>query len=203
MFLLLSTEEEEIDVESLGEKVAPGTRGPVVMPTNPSAMDRHQLQRTVASAMGARSLPPQPARPARPACARPRKRPRDRSPPAQASRYRKRKKMAADPRRSPAFSSPNSDSEADNIEKRSLHNHMERQRRIGLKNLFDELKREVPSIREKERAPKVVVLREAAALCTRLQREEREREQLRARQSRLLARVRHLRLDLAARRPNA
>lgn len=202
----MSTEEEEIDVESLGEKLAPGTRGPVVMPTNPSAMDRHQLQRTVASAMGARS--PQPARPARPACSsRPRKRPRDRSPPAQSSRYRKRKKIAADPRRSPAerrsFSSPNSDSEADNIEKRSLHNDMERQRRIGLKNLFDELKREVPSIREKERAPKVVVLREAAALCTKLQREEREREQLRARQSRLLARVRHLRLDLAARRPNA
>lgn len=52
-----------------------------------------------------------------------------------------------------------------NIVKRHLHNDMERQRRIGLKNLFDELKEHVPNIKEKDRAPKVTILREAALLC--------------------------------------
>ncbi|XP_030386554.1 myc protein [Scaptodrosophila lebanonensis] len=64
--------------------------------------------------------------------------------------------------------------EADTIEKRNLHNDMERQRRIGLKNLFEALKKQIPSIKDKERAPKVNILREAAKLCEQLTREEHE-----------------------------
>jgi len=64
--------------------------------------------------------------------------------------------------------------EADTIEKRNQHNDMERQRRIGLKNLFEALKKQIPTIRDKERAPKVNILREAAKLCTQLTQEEQE-----------------------------
>lgn len=74
--------------------------------------------------------------------------------------------------------------EADTIEKRNQHNDMERQRRIGLKNLFEALKKQIPNIRDKERAPKVNILREAAKLCEQLTSEEREqnlkRQQLKA-----------------------
>lgn len=64
------------------------------------------------------------------------------------------------------------DESADTIEKRNLHNDMERQRRIGLKNLFEALKKQIPSIKDKERAPKVNILREAAKLCEALTRED-------------------------------
>lgn len=64
------------------------------------------------------------------------------------------------------------DETADTIEKRNLHNDMERQRRIGLKNLFEALKKQIPSIKDKERAPKVNILREAAKLCEALTRED-------------------------------
>ncbi|XP_055390143.1 myc protein [Condylostylus longicornis] len=63
--------------------------------------------------------------------------------------------------------------EQDTIEKRNLHNDMERQRRIGLKNLFEELKQQIPSIKDKERAPKVHILREAAKLCEQLMHDEK------------------------------
>uniref|UniRef100_A0A1B0ETK6 BHLH domain-containing protein n=1 Tax=Lutzomyia longipalpis TaxID=7200 RepID=A0A1B0ETK6_LUTLO len=61
--------------------------------------------------------------------------------------------------------------EQDSIEKRNLHNDMERQRRIGLKNLFEALKAQIPSLRDNERAPKVNILREASILCTQLHNE--------------------------------
>ncbi|XP_011189190.2 myc protein [Zeugodacus cucurbitae] len=94
------------------------------------------------------------------------------------------------------------DESADTIEKRNLHNDMERQRRIGLKNLFEELKKQIPSIKDKERAPKVNILREAAKLCESLTRENQQlcdtkevlREQMRKRQEHL-ARLRNLMRD--------
>uniref|UniRef100_T1GNE0 BHLH domain-containing protein n=1 Tax=Megaselia scalaris TaxID=36166 RepID=T1GNE0_MEGSC len=81
----------------------------------------------------------------------------------------------------------------DSNEKRNLHNDMERQRRIGLKNLFEALKKQIPSIKDKERAPKVNILREAAKLCDQLTSEERDilrqkhllKEEIRQRQDRL------------------
>lgn len=68
--------------------------------------------------------------------------------------------------------------ETDTIDKRNQHNDMERQRRIGLKNLFEELKYQIPSLKDKERAPKVSILREASNLCKKYQREEEEMQQL-------------------------
>lgn len=90
--------------------------------------------------------------------------------------------------------------ETDTIEKRNLHNNMERQRRIGLKNLFDELKDQLPSLKEKERAPKVTILREAALLCARLHQEDLERTRLKRQQEALYQRVSVLRTQLAAQR---
>lgn len=96
--------------------------------------------------------------------------------------------------------SPESSEEQETLEKRNLHNDMERQRRIGLKNLFEELKRQIPNLRDKERAPKVNILREAAVLCTRLNREQEQLNALRKQQQRLYARVRQLRTSLHSQR---
>lgn len=95
---------------------------------------------------------------------------------------------------------PESSEEQETLEKRNLHNDMERQRRIGLKNLFEELKRQIPNLRDKERAPKVNILREASVLCTRLNREQEQLNALRKQQNRLLARVRQLRTSLHSQR---
>lgn len=96
--------------------------------------------------------------------------------------------------------STESSEEQETLEKRNLHNDMERQRRIGLKNLFEELKRQIPGLREKERAPKVNILREAAQLCNRLNREQEQLNALRKQQQRLYARVRQLRTSLHSQR---
>lgn len=87
--------------------------------------------------------------------------------------------------------------DAETLEKRNLHNDMERQRRIGLKNLFEELKSTIPAIRDKERAPKVNILREATLLCTKLTRDHEQYQALRKQQARLLARVKQLKASLA------
>jgi Myc proto-oncogene protein len=88
--------------------------------------------------------------------------------------------------------------EADTLEKRNLHNNMERQRRIGLKNLFEELKCQIPSLKDKERAPKVNILREAANFCTKLRRDEDLKAELTKKNNRLLNRVRNLKASIAA-----
>uniref|UniRef100_A0A336M618 CSON011505 protein n=1 Tax=Culicoides sonorensis TaxID=179676 RepID=A0A336M618_CULSO len=90
--------------------------------------------------------------------------------------------------------------ELETLEKRNLHNDMERQRRIGLKNLFEELKSTIPSIKDKERAPKVNILREAAALCNKLTREDQQYQALKKQQQKLKAKVTTLRAALATKR---
>lgn len=92
--------------------------------------------------------------------------------------------------------------EIETIEKRNLHNDMERQRRIGLKNLFENLKDKIPSLREKDRAPKVNILREATILCNKLSRDDNEYESLKKRQQRLVQRLKQLRTSMAAMRGN-
>lgn len=82
------------------------------------------------------------------------------------------------------------------LEKRNLHNDLERQRRVGLKNLFEELKCQIPSLRDKERAPKVSILREAAQLCTELSREQETLFSLRKQRERLLQTARMLKTQL-------
>lgn len=88
--------------------------------------------------------------------------------------------------------------EAETIEKRNLHNNMERQRRIGLKNLFEELKCQIPSLKDKERAPKVNILREAASYCTKLRRDDELHAELTKKQNRLMTRLRNLKSSIAA-----
>ncbi len=90
--------------------------------------------------------------------------------------------------------------ELETIEKRNLHNNMERQRRIGLKNLFEELKCHIPSLRDKERAPKVNILREAAAYCTKLRREEEQYAELMKKHNRLAGRLRNLKASIGQQR---
>lgn len=58
--------------------------------------------------------------------------------------------------------------------KRNMHNCMERQRRIGLKKLFVELKESIPDLDEYERVPKVAILCRAAEYCRELKNEELE-----------------------------
>lgn len=82
------------------------------------------------------------------------------------------------------------------MEKRNLHNDLERQRRVGLKNLFEELKVQLPSLRDKERAPKVSILREAAQLCTELSREQDTLFALRKQRDRLLQTAKMLKTQL-------
>lgn len=88
--------------------------------------------------------------------------------------------------------------EADTVEKRNLHNNMERQRRIGLKNLFEELKCQIPSLKDKERAPKVNILREAAVYCKKLRYDEDLHAELTRKHNRLVTRVRNLKASIAA-----
>lgn len=88
--------------------------------------------------------------------------------------------------------------EAETIEKRNLHNNMERQRRIGLKNLFEQLKYQIPTLREKERAPKVNILREAASYCTKLRRDEELHNELAKKNQRLMNKLRNLKASMAA-----
>lgn len=90
--------------------------------------------------------------------------------------------------------------EIESIEKRNLHNDMERQRRIGLKNLFEELKSTIPSIKDKERAPKVNILREASQLCKKLTHEHDQYQALKKQQAKLLAKVKQLRASIANKR---
>lgn len=110
------------------------------------------------------------------------------------------KRFRGKKQRSPIKRQTSDTDENDTIEKRNLHNDMERQRRIGLKNLFEELKYQIPSLKDKERAPKVSILREAAALCRRYIREEEERNALKKQQTKLYNRVSVLRTSLAAQR---
>lgn len=53
------------------------------------------------------------------------------------------------------------DEDEDDSVKRNLHNDMERQRRISMKNSFDVLKRHVPAIADKDRVAKVNILKQA------------------------------------------
>lgn len=184
--------EEEIDVVSVGEKNVqqplPGRTES--LPRVPSAQDRHHIQRTMASAITPRHVPVSRKRLSPPSS-------------SSSSTYSPPRKRARGPGRRPRRLSPDSDSDAEvdvpDLEKRSLHNDMERMRRIGLKNLFDQLKEQIPATKDKERAPKVVILREAASLCQKLRAEDNEREFLKREQAKLLTKLKRLRTQMAAR----
>ncbi|KAG6456990.1 myc proto-oncogene protein [Manduca sexta] len=181
--------EEEIDVVSLGTSQQPLVSATHVrtdaLPRTPSAQERDHIRRTVESAITPRS---------------PRAIGRKRLvPPPGITSTSGTRRRARGPGRRGRRPNTDTDSEAESpeIERRSIHNDMERQRRIGLKNLFDELKKQIPATRDKERAPKVVILREAASLCRKLSQEDIEREKLRKKQNQLVARLKKLRTMLS------
>ncbi|XP_068618293.1 myc proto-oncogene protein-like [Battus philenor] len=169
--------EEEIDVVSLGSSPQP------LPGTTQVRMESYSRS---SSSQDSHYLPHPTPRPA----ARKRLIPPTSIPSASVPRRR-----ARGPGRRGRRSNTDTDSEAESpeIERRSIHNDMERQRRIGLKNLFDELKKQIPATREKERAPKVVILREAAALCRKLREEDNEREILKKQQNKLVTKLKKLR----------
>lgn len=85
-----------------------------------------------------------------------------------------------------------------------MHNNMERQRRIDLRNAFEDLRVLVPEVSSRDRAAKVVILSEAAMYCKKLSNIDlamnRKVEELRRQQERLRLRVSQLRRNLAAKR---
>lgn len=196
--------EEEIDVVSY-EKPC---RQTVVLPTTPSIEDESKFQLTVKT--GYKEKPRPRGRPPLPANARKRTAPPPPPPPPTETKRPKRSKSHQ--KRSkyndiddiplpptngikcipPSRSS--SDSEPD-TEKRSLHNNMERQRRIDLRKAFEDLRLMVPGVERNEKAPKVSILRQAAVYCDMLSKQDLEIHELRLEQERLLARVSQLRRE--------
>lgn len=204
-----SDSEEEIDVVSY-EKPC---RQTTVLPTFPSPADQQQFQLTVKTAFKQkpsrpRGRPPlaanarkRAAPPPPPAVAQPAKRPRRSKTHQKRSKYSDIDDIPLPPTNGikcipPSRSS--SDDEPD-TEKRSLHNNMERQRRVDLRKAFEDLRKMVPGVTNNEKAPKVAILRQAAAYCDILTNQECHRDfaikELKDRQERLLARCNQLRRE--------
>ncbi|KAL3285096.1 hypothetical protein HHI36_019220 [Cryptolaemus montrouzieri] len=211
---MFDTEEEEIDVVSVSEKYTAASRMNYALPTNPSMSDRRHLQKTMESAMGTRRpnnnnglkiiLPTK-----RTASSVPSSPPTKRkAAPINDSRGAKRAKQYRitnpTPYRRRGNYGHDSESEPEPSEKRSLHNNMERQRRIDLRNAFEYLRQLVPEVLKKERAAKVVILREAAKYCDQLTYNSmslnRQVEDLKRHQEILRMRVSMLRRNLALKR---
>lgn len=221
--MLLFVTEEEIDVVSIGEKTTTNpTRINTVLPTNPSIRDRQKLQRTVACAISNKREFTQPGGIK---TRLPLRIPNSNTPPNERNHTNGRKrggenlttpnrgnrgiKRARHHRNSPhgkrnSRYAHSSDSDTECSEKRSLHNNMERQRRVDLRNAFDDLRQLVPEVACKEKAAKVVILREAATYCYSLTQDStsmaKQVTELRRQQERLRARVSQLRRSLAAKR---
>lgn len=220
MFVFVVTE-EEIDVVSVGEKQLIMNRNcSTVLPTNPSIRDRQKLQRTVASAISSKREYTQASSggiktrlPLRVAnngstehnngALKKQSSRGDGRRGVKRNRHRYQKTMGGSPAKRRGYGN-SSGSETECSEKRSLHNNMERQRRVDLRNAFDDLRVLVPEVSCKERAAKVVILREAASYCDQLGSDStnylKQVAELRRQQERLRARVSQLRRNLAAKR---
>ncbi|OAD55530.1 Myc proto-oncogene protein [Eufriesea mexicana] len=200
------TEEEEIDVVTFEKPCRPAA-----LPTYPSLADQQHFQLTVNTAFKEKAPGPRPrgrppSNPARKRTAQPEHKPAKR---ARHRTYQRRSKVGRCMSTSPPSmklsqmsnaSRSSSDDELD-TEKRSLHNNMERQRRIELRNAFEELRVLVPAVEAKEKAPKVAILRQAAVYCDMLsemgQITVAKVTELRRRQEKLRARLSQLRRSLA------
>lgn len=221
------TEEEEIDVVSVTEKFTT-SRTPYNLPTNPSTRDRHHLQKKMATAISNKRLISPPRKrlissPRKRLISPPRPRIKTimpmRKPPTmiQAPPVKRRQESRGVKRTLPQKTPPtttngvspfkrrggynmhNSDSEPEPSEKRSMHNNMERQRRIDLRNAFEDLRLLVPEVCKKEKAAKVAILREAAQFCKSLQKLStnmiNQRIQLQLHQDNLKQTLRELRIE--------
>ncbi|KAI4472766.1 hypothetical protein M0802_016512, partial [Mischocyttarus mexicanus] len=98
------------------------------------------------------------------------------------------------------FTKSSSEDEVD-TEKRSIHNNMERQRRVELRFHFDDLRKLVPAVEGKVKAAKVTILNQATIYCKQLQHERICKKslasKLRKEQSRLRDRLKFLRSEIA------
>ncbi|XP_076648272.1 bHLH transcription factor Myc [Halictus rubicundus] len=204
------SEEEEIDVVTFEKPCRPAA-----LPTYPSPADQQHFQLTVKTAFKEKVPAPRPrgrppSNPARKRTAQPEYKPVKR---ARQRPYQRRNKVSRCMTTSPSplpsppmkiapstASRSSSDDELD-TEKRSLHNNMERQRRIELRNAFEELRVLVPAVESKEKAPKVAILRQAAVYCDMLneigQITVSKVTELRRRQEKLRAKLSQLRRSLA------
>ena len=85
-------------------------------------------------------------------------------------------------------------------EERELHNHMERQRRVELKDAYDSLKERIPSIATEDKVSKLMILNTASDYCKsieeRVVRLRREQQQEMERGRRLRERLNMLRLQV-------
>ncbi|XP_011315036.1 N-myc 2 proto-oncogene protein [Fopius arisanus] len=101
------------------------------------------------------------------------------------------------PLKSSSSSSRSSSDDEPDIQKRNLHNDMERRRRIDLRNAYEDLRRLVPEIQDKERSAKVTILRQSAKYCDMLKDVEENSlskiAELRMRQKKLYKRLQVLR----------
>ncbi|XP_044747329.1 transcriptional regulator Myc-2 [Coccinella septempunctata] len=188
-----SLEEEEIDVVSVPDKKYPvGTRMGYIPPTNPPNGGRRNMQRPSEPAMtqgrnnrnGVKVMLPTkrtiPATDYPPA----KRRATAAAAPAPATENKgRRPRQTRTTNQSRRRSNNSHDSEGSEndqhhpIEKRNLHNDMERQRRVDLRKAFEDLRKLVPEVMRKERAAKVVILREAAKYCNNLTQTSKSMEQ--------------------------
>lgn len=161
---------------SVGDKQSTNSRMVCALPNNPSNKDRQQLQRTMASAItnkrmstsgsGIKTIMPL-RKPSQSPSVQRRTVPSAAEQSRGVKRSRHRGSHGGSPYKKRAHYG-SSDSEQEPSEKRSLHNNMERQRRIDLRNAFEDLRRLVPEVSKRDRAAKVVILREAALYCDQL-----------------------------------
>ncbi|XP_057318687.1 transcriptional regulator Myc-B [Microplitis mediator] len=205
-----SDSDEEIDVVTF-EK-------PAALPTLPSTVDHKVFQSTVNTVLNDKPVP------------RPRGRPpnvnRKRPAQSQAQEQRPAKRIAVQRscQKKPLKVSKNSplpststdivkytppsigtsDDDEPDTDKRNLHNNMERQRRIELRNAFDDLRCLVPELKIKEKAPKVAILRQGGKFCIKIRELEEEliaeKIELKKRQDKLRTKLSYLRRCLAKKR---
>lgn len=78
----------------------------------------------------------------------------------------------------------------DDPERRHLHNSLERMRRVDLRNAFEDLRNLVPDLCDREKAPKVEILRRASEHCYSLTQRERLLSQEKEKQKRVQGELR-------------
>lgn len=153
------------------------------LPTNPSRRIRKQLQHAMAA--GVKRRGPGGAAHLRRAGA---------SSDSSSSHHKTPKRLHERGSLSRKRNSPRSD--CDDPEKRHLHNSLERMRRVDLRNAFEELRVRVPDLQDREKAPKVEILKKASEHCREVIRREQslvqEKERLRRYESELRRRLQAL-----------
>ncbi|KAF4519775.1 hypothetical protein B566_EDAN009735 [Ephemera danica] len=206
-------------------KCSPRATARTNLPTNPSPSDKHTLQHCLTEAIAKRpqrvSVPPLRIRienKKRPNTTTGNTTDNESSSTESASSSSSTRKRGKIHRRAATFdtascssttSSPRkrgsrSGSDSEDSGKRTMHNTMERQRRVDLRIAFENLRTLLPKLQEQEKAPKVHILKEAGIYCRQLQMSDtnmaRKAVDLKKKQAQLRDRVSQLRKSLAFKR---